>query len=247
MSQIYNLLLDNRKIRERAVVIVVSLMQQRPGFMQDLLVTEIQTADNKMEPVDLLNRGPFGALMVAHDLANIADNAGSTNSNVRRDVGMGGMNRDGKCKYQSFFEWFEKNQMQVAAVFHGIHIQASRLLPELNGGAITPEAAIESEQKVMLLKLTSQDSSDRTIQGGIKRAELTESLQDKTHNNHSIWKREGFNDLSAGAMTWKKTLFDLKGSHSVWEGRRVLKVRRGMAPRKRETRIMAPRVREGWS
>ena len=100
-----------------------------------------------METVDLMNRGGFGALLVAHEAATIAENMGT----VPRKAG-GKAGSSSSKKYASFFEWLDRNQGQVAAVFHGIHIQASRLLPGFDIGASTPEEAIENEQKVMLLK-----------------------------------------------------------------------------------------------
>ena len=36
--------------------------------------------------------------------------------------------------------------------------------------------------------------------------------------SHALWKRQGFDDLSSGAMQWKFLLRQLKGSCSIWEG-----------------------------
>ena len=214
MAEIHIMLLDKiQDIREQAVVIVVALLQQRRGIMSELLIADISRGDGRMETVDLMNRGGFGALLVAHEAATIAENI----STVPRKAGGKGGSSAGK-KYASFFEWLDRNQAQVAAVFHGIHIQASRLLPGFDIGASTPEEAIENEQKVMLLKLTSQDASDRTILGGLERAELAQRSHDKTAESHALWKRQGFDDLSSGAMQWKFLLRQLKGSCSIWEG-----------------------------
>jgi len=214
MAEIHIMLLDKRQdIREQAVVIVVALLQQRRGIMSDLLIADIARGDGRTETVDLMNRGGFGALLVAHEAASIAENI----STVPRKSGGKSSSSSGK-KYAPFFEWLDRNQAQVAAVFHGIHIQASSLLPGFDVGASTPEEAIENEQKVMLLKLTSQDSSDRTILGGLERAELAQRSHEKTAESHALWKRQGFDDLSSGAMQWKFLLRQLKGSCSIWEG-----------------------------
>ena len=210
MADIHSMLLDDRRdIREQAVVVVVSLLQRRRGIMSELLITDIPRGDHRMETVDLMNRGGFGALLVAHEATTIAENANSGNNSMPTKANM---------KYASFFEWLERNQEQVAAVFHGIHVQASRMALTTDVGAATPEEAIENEQKVMLLKLTSQDSSDRTILGGLERAELAQRSHDATAESHSLWKRQGFDDLSSGAMQWKFLLRQLKGSCSIWEG-----------------------------
>eukprot|EP00804_Cyclotella_cryptica_P023828 CCRYP_019474-RC/>CCRYP_019474-RC protein AED:0.00 eAED:0.00 QI:520/1/1/1/1/1/2/4116/2642 len=197
MADVHSMLLDkNQDVREQAVVVVVSLLQRRRGIMSELLITDVPRADHRTETVDLMNRGGFGALLVAHEATKIAENV-KVNSHNQPVVD------EGKRKYSSFFEWFERNQEQVAAVFHGIHIQASRVSIPSNLGAATPEEAIENEQKVMLLKLTSQDSSDRTILGGLERAELARRSHDATAESHALWKRQGFDDLSSGAMQWK--------------------------------------------
>jgi len=215
MADIHSMLLDKRRdIREQAVVVVVSLLQRRRGIMSELLITDIPRGDHRMETVDLMNRGGFGALLVAHEATTIAENVGSGPSHKKVQSNPG----PGKMKYVSFFEWLERNQEQVAAVFHGIHVQASRMAMTTHVGAATPEEAIENEQKVMLLKLTSQDSSDRTILGGLERAELAQRSHDATAESHALWKRQGFDDLSSGAMQWKFLLRQLKGSCTIWEG-----------------------------
>ncbi|KAK1735373.1 BEACH domain-containing protein [Skeletonema marinoi] len=202
MADIHSMLIDKRRdIREEAVVVVVSLLQRRRGIMSELLITDIR-GEHRMETVDLMNRGGFGALLVAHEATTITEKDSSEHAH----------------KYASFFEWLERNQGQVAAVFHGIHVQASRVAIPTNVGAATPEEAIENEQKVMLLKLTSQDSSDRTILGGLERAALAQRSHGATAESHALWKRQGFDDLSSGAMQWKFLLRQLKGSCTIWEG-----------------------------
>lgn len=207
MADIHGMLQDrNKDVREQAVVVVVSLLQRRRGIMSELLITDVPRGDGRTETVDLMNRGGFGALLGAHEATKSAENEDSDAASGKQE------------KYASFFEWFERNQDQAAAVFHGIHIQASRVSIPSTLGAATPEEAIENEQKVMLLKLTSQDSSDRTILGGLERAELARRSHDATAESHALWKRQGFDDLSSGAMQWKFLLRQLKGSCSLWEG-----------------------------
>ena len=212
MDEIHLLLLDQREeLRDTAVTIVVALLQQRRGIMTELLIAEVPRGD-RMETIDVMNRGGFGALLVAHEAATIAE---SVSTVPRRAIGIG---QGSKKKYASFFDWLERNQAQVEAVFLGIHIQSTRLFPGLEMGAATPEDAIENEQKSMLLRLTSQDSSDRTILGGLERAELAQRCFDKTAESQLLWKRQGFDDLSSGALQWKVLLRQLKGSCSIWEG-----------------------------
>eukprot|EP00978_Attheya_sp_CCMP212_P011864 scaffold29466_cov56-Attheya_sp.AAC.2 len=213
MAEMHSLLVEKRNdVREEAVVIIVNLLQQRRGFMSELLITDVPRGD-QMETVDLMNRGGFGALLVAHEAA-IAENVGTV---PRRSGSAKKSASGGKMKYASFFEWLKRNQSQVGAVFQNIHLEASEL-HVVDIVASSPEEAIETEQKAMLLKLTSQDSSDRTILGGLERAELAQRSHEKTAESHGLWKRQGFDDLSSGAMQWKFLLRQLKGSCSIWEG-----------------------------
>ena len=212
MADIHAMLQDkNKEVQEKAVVVVVSLLQRRRGIMSELLIAEVPQSENRTETIDLMNRGGFGALLGAHDATK----------NAEPDRERGSLDEPYESsKYKSFFRWYERNQEQVDAVFHGIHIQASRVSIPSTLGAATPEEAIENEQKVMLLKLTSQDSSDRTILGGLERAELARRSHDATAESHALWKRQGFDDLSSGAMQWKFLLRQLKGTCSLWEGGR---------------------------
>jgi hypothetical protein len=213
MDEIHTLLFDPRDdLKDTAVSIIVSLLQQRRNVMSEILITEVQRGD-RYETIDIMNRGGFGALLVAHEAASYAENV----STVPRRTGSSNASKP-KRKYASFFEWLERNQAQVEAVFGGIHIQTMRLFPDLESGAATPEDAIENEQKSMLLRLTSQDSSDRTILGGLERAELAQKCYDRTVESHLLWKRQGFDDLSSGGLQWKVLLRQLKGSCSIWEG-----------------------------
>ena len=217
MDEIHMLLFDSRiDLQENAVAIIVSLLQQRRGVMSELLIAEVPRGD-RFETIDVMNRGGFGALLVAHEAATYAENISTV---PRRSSGRsgGGSSFGAQRRYATFFDWLERNHAQVEAVFGGIHIQATRLFAGMELGAATPEDAIENEQKSMLLRLTSQDSSDRTILGGLERAELSQRCYDKTAESHVLWKRQGFDDLSSGAMQWKVLLRQLKGSCSIWEG-----------------------------
>ena len=95
MSQLCNLLLDRRRdVRKQAISIVISLLQQRRGFMSELFITDIPRGESRMETVHLMNRGGFGALMVGHEAA-------AMDAAPRRGGNMGGSSN--KLKYASFF------------------------------------------------------------------------------------------------------------------------------------------------
>jgi len=208
MVEINMLLLDSREvIRDESIAVVVALLQLRRGIMSEILIAEIRHGDRK-ETIDVMNRGGFSALLAAHEAAAVSNSGG-------------GGSGSGKKKYATFFEWLERNEAKVQLIFELVNTEAARLLPGLESGAATPQEAVENEQKLMLLKLTSQDSSDRTILGGLERAELAQRCFDKTAESHSYWKRQGFDDLASGAMQWKFLLRQLKGSCTIWEGGRT--------------------------
>jgi hypothetical protein len=131
--------------------------------MSSLLILEVPRGD-RMETVDIMNRGGFGALLVAHEAATVSSNFSII---PQRSAGrsVSGGNKGSKSKYGSFFEWLEKNESKVEIVFHSIHVKATTYFAFAGAGAPNPEDAIENEQKSMLLRLTTQDSSDRTILG----------------------------------------------------------------------------------
>lgn len=187
------------EIREASVVVVVQLLQQRRNIMSSLLIKDIQQ-DDRIETIDVMNRGGFSALLVAHE---VAKSAGGTSS---------------KKHYASFFEWLERNEGMVELVKNDIQGESHRLLPGLYSSPATMAEAVEIQQQQMVMKMSTSEATDRTIRGGLERAELAQHCIDSTIENHIHWKRQGFDDLASGAMQWKFLLRRLKGSCSIWEG-----------------------------
>jgi hypothetical protein len=187
------------EIREASVVVVVQLLQQRRTIMSGLLIKDIQQ-DDRIETIDVMNRGGFSALLVAHE---VAKSAGGTSS---------------KKHYASFFEWLDRNEGMVELVKNDIEGESHRLLPGLHSSPATMAEAVEIQQQQMVMKMSTSEASDRTIRGGLERAELAQHCIDSTIENHIHWKRQGFDDLASGAMQWKFLLRRLKGSCSIWEG-----------------------------
>lgn len=200
---IHRLLLGEREdVRSLAISVLIALLKHRPNLMSELLVAEVQTGE-QIEKIDVVNRGGFRALVAAHEAASAADGTSSPVS-VQR-------------KYASFFEWFERNRMQVQLVFDSVQSMSLELFPTIQLAYTLQADAVEEEQKQMLLRLT-QEESDRTIIGGLERAELCRRCNERTAENHFRWKRQGFDDLAYGAMKLKTLMRRLKGSFSIWEG-----------------------------
>ena len=201
MAEVAFLLKDDRDdIRLATISILVSLLQQNRGLMSSLLIKEIKTSGKQVETIDVMNRGGFGALLVAHEVAQASGSA-SANKN-----------------YKPFFDWYERHHAKIQVVFDGIETECSRIFPGLTAGTQTADEAVEIEQRAMSMTLASNDAADRTIIGGLERAELAQRCIDRTGEGHVHWKRQGFDDLASGAMRWKFLLRRLKGSCSIWEG-----------------------------
>jgi hypothetical protein len=201
MAEVAFLLKDERDdMRLATINILVILLQQNRVLMSSLLIKEIKTSGNQVETIDVMNRGGFGALLVAHEVAQ-ASGLASTNKN-----------------YKPFFDWYEKHSAKIQIIFDGIESECSRIFPGLTMGTQTADEAVQIEQRAMSMKLASNDAADRTIIGGLERAELAQRCIDRTGEGHMHWKRQGFDDLASGAMRWKFLLRRLKGSYSIWEG-----------------------------
>jgi ACT domain-containing protein len=111
MVEVAVLLKDTRdNIRYAAVNIVVALLQQKRGIMSGLLIKDIQNGD-RMDTIDVMNRGGFGALLVAHEVAMSAGGGSSAKTN-----------------YASFFEWFDRHQQMVQLVFDDIQAGGPRII-----------------------------------------------------------------------------------------------------------------------
>jgi len=139
-------------------------------------------------------------LLVAHEVAQASGSA-SANKN-----------------YKPFFDWYERHHAKIQVIFDGIETECISIFPGLTAGTQTADEAIEIEQRAMSMTLASNDVADRTIIGGLERAELAQRCIDRTGEGHVHWKRQGFDDLASGAMRWKFLLRRLKGSCSIWEG-----------------------------
>jgi len=85
MAELHIFLLDGgMTVREKTIIIVVSLLQQRRGFMSELLIADIPRSDYGTETIDLMNRGEFGALLEGHEAATISES--DKNNLYRRDI-----------------------------------------------------------------------------------------------------------------------------------------------------------------
>ena len=205
LVSLHALLLDSREdVRALSISVFVALLQHRQNILSELLVVEVTDGDHT-ETIDVVSRGGFRALLISHEAAIINDNTSAASQSVKR-------------KYAAFFDWFDKNVGQVQLVFDDVASRSNELFPFLERTSVTQDEAIEYEQKVSLSTMSSRGTSDRSILGGMERAELGRRCVEKTADDHLQWRREGFDDLAFGAMKWKIILRRMKGSSSIWEG-----------------------------
>jgi hypothetical protein len=150
--------------------------------------------------VDLLNGGGFGSLLL-------------------RTIGRDTSDELEQLRLQTFLDWAEVNRNDVDEVFQFIDRDALQYFPSIFSIKVpSPEDAIKQEQKEMFVKIATKEQSDKTIIGRHDRTLLARTSSDRTDNSQAVWKRQGLDDLSSGAMMWKSLLRQLKGSRSVWEG-----------------------------
>ncbi len=204
MSELHSILLSrNQSLREETAFLIKSMLKLRNGIMSDLFVKDIPVpvAGGVVKHVDLLNGGGFGALL----LHNIGPD---TNDESIEHL-----------RLQTFFDWIEVNASDVIDVFQEISNEALECFPSIFSIKVpSPEDAIDLEQKEMLMRITSKEKSDKTMVGRQERIVLAQISNERTDNSQAVWKRQGLDDLSSGAMMWKSLLRQLKGSRSVWEG-----------------------------
>jgi len=210
MAEVRLILLEkDKQTREEAVLLIVSLLLERHGIMSDILIKEIALETDVVQPIDLLNDGGFGSLLLWKRMRD-------SNNVPMRQTDLSALDQ---VQFNLFFEWLEENSSDFEIVFSGIHKEVSRLIPGIYGTrASSPEEATINEQKEMTVKLVSLEESDKTMQGGMERTQLANKSLDKTSDSQTMWKRQGFDYLSSGAMQWKSVLRQLKGSRSIWEG-----------------------------
>lgn len=203
-SELHSLLAGkNQSLREEAAFLIKSMLKKRHGIMSDLLVKDIPVpvAGGVVKHVDLLNGGGFGALLLHA---------------IGRDTSDESIEQ---LRLQTFFDWIEVNANDVNDIFEEIGNEALDCFPSIFSIKVpSPEDAIDQEQKEMLVRITSKEKSDKTMIGRQERVVLAQISNERTDNNQAVWKRQGLDDLSSGAMMWKSLLRQLKGSRSVWEG-----------------------------
>jgi len=203
MAEVRSLLdCKNEGLRQETAILIKCLMKQRQGIMSDLLTRNVPLPGGVIKNIDLINGGGFGALL----LYNISH--GATDDSLEQ------------LRLQTFFDWIEVNSQDIDEVFNLISRDALSHFPSLFSITVpSPEDAIEQEQKEMFVKKFASDGGIAlSLAGAPDRHHLAEISNARTENSQAVWKRQGLDDLSSGAMLWKSLLRQLKGSCSLWEG-----------------------------
>ncbi len=203
MSELQPILLHaNKELRENAAQVVVKLLRTRIDIMSDILKQKIQSLGTTMKQIDLFNEGGFGALQHHNTDGDNVDEALES------------------LRLQTFFDWVDINQTEIDEVFGEIKKVAVESIPSIFRDEILfPNEAIRNIQRIMRTKSAPNDVSNAAMAETVNQSNLTQKSQENTSGNQALWKRQGFDDLSSGAMQWKLLLRQLKGSCSLWEGR----------------------------
>ena len=201
MTELKPILLHaDKELRENAAKLVVKLLQARKEIMSDILNQDVPVMGTNVKQVDLFHGGGFGSLQYHKTDGVDVDQAIES------------------LRLQTFLDWLDINQPEIEEVFQFIEKEAAELIPSIYSKKIlSPREAIQALKK----KYDNSTSNETSRQGMVKSFNTTNLAQishDNTAKNQLSWKRQGFDDLSSGAMQWKSLLRQLKGSCSLWEG-----------------------------
>ena len=181
------LLQSNKEIREIALPVILILLRERRALMGELLRREYRKGENRSETIDLINRGGFGALLALIDAP-----VNSTDHSTPQLLN------------DAFFDWIDRNQVQVTPIFDSIRSEAYVRLPifesNITQGA---DAAIEEEQRLMLDMQGHAEEEDVVLKGA-ERSRYLQQIYDQCSEYLSIWKRSGFSDIICGEFLWEK-------------------------------------------
>ena len=117
-------------------------------------------------------------------------------------------------KSAAFFEWLSDNTGNVEATFDLIREAAEKLYPDR---PMNPSNFVLQLQKEKVSSMGGKRVHSEIMFKGIERSERVAMAEQKTIAGHEVWKKRGFDDLTSGAMGWKKFLRQIKGELGIWE------------------------------
>lgn len=118
-------------------------------------------------------------------------------------------------KNAAFFEWLVDNSSGVELTFDLIREMSEKYFPDK---PMNPSNFILQLQKEKVSSMGGGRHQHSDIMfKGIERGERVAIAEQNTIDNHDVWKKRGFDDLTSGAMEWKKFLRQVKGELGVWE------------------------------
>lgn len=192
---------SKKQVLHKIALLTKTLIDTRKGVMSDLLSKDCILSGVSTKRIDLTSDDGFGVLL------NINTLHGSQNICIDEN------------RFQSFFQWYKDNINEVNDVFGDLENKSVKFFPCIFDVDIpSPEVAIGQEQKEILNTEYSPESEKEVIRSQ-ERTNLLSLCNERIEISHDIWKRQGLDDLSSGAMMWKSLLKQLKGSHSLWEGK----------------------------
>jgi hypothetical protein len=202
MSEVpFYLQASKRQNLHNVFLLIKSLLENSSGFLSDLLSKDRILVGGGTKRIDFTSDEGFRNLFHI-DASKSSENFGVDDKRI-----------------QIFFEWLEDNRNDINEVFGDLERKSQKSLPSIFEVVIpSPELAIDQEQKGIINTYYSGES-EKAIVRSQERSNLVTLCNERIDISHDVWKRQGIDNLSSGAMMWKSLLKQLKGSRSLWEGK----------------------------
>ena len=118
-------------------------------------------------------------------------------------------------KKEEFWAWFSDNETHVTVAGELIRESIEKIVP--TGTTDEPGIFIQRIQKEKVQAMGGKRVHSEIMFRGIERSERMGQAERNTVESHELWKRRGFDELTAGADRWRRLLRELKGEMGIWE------------------------------
>ena len=192
---------DDDRLRESAAAIAVALLKQRKPIVAELLNL------NSHEGAIGVNVEGGGGSLPQNFVMDGFQLLMYTNERRMSNVSLG--------KNSQFFEWLADNETHVEGTFDLIAEKAAKSF--LRKDLMDPSAFVTKIQKEKVQSMGGKRVHSEVMFKFNERAERVGRAEANVQAAHEVWMKRGFDELTAGAMLYKRLLRELKGELGVWE------------------------------
>ncbi|GMH79688.1 hypothetical protein TrST_g7911 [Triparma strigata] len=195
------LLNDSSTVQQNACTTIATLLTVRKGLCMEMfnLGASLNGDDGNALGIKIQENEIYNGFSL------LLNTAARRNSNVGAVLG----------KNAAFFEWLTDNSSGIELTFDLIREMSEKYFPDK---PMNPSNFILQLQKEKVSSMGGGRHQHSDIMfKGIERGERVAIAEQNTIDNHDVWKKRGFDDLTSGAMEWKKFLRQVKGELGVWE------------------------------